>query len=538
MKTIQRSRWLRLVGGWLGAFMVATCSSAAAAEVAVRIAESTTRITQPLREDGYPDYVAALNEICAAGVTADNNAAVPFMRAFGPGPINETLRPRFFNMLGIEPLPEEGLYLVGFDEFCQRLVKEEEAEVGDAETRQKLQDAYAQSLDRPWGSDEFPEVAAWVAANAAPLSLILEGTQRPRFYAPMIAMPGDRDEAMVISVLLPVLQELREAARLLKCRAMLRLQEGETDAAWQDLFACHRLGRLAAEDPTLIGALVGIAIDSVAIQGDSWIVAEGNLSEAAGQKILDDLQSLEAMPPMVECLETAERFAFLDAVCAVASGRVSLSDLSGEGTGEPPGWLMRTAASILVDWDAILRKGNRWYDRFVAAANLPNYQQRREAYAEIEADLRNAAGSVRDARNLWAVVVAPRATVSEQLGNVFVSLLLPALSAAMEAEGRSVAMSRMNEVSFALATYWAKHQQYPATLADLEEDLGRQVPLDPFSGEAFRYRREGAGFVIYSVGPNLRDDNGKVYYLDRDENGQPGLKDEWDDFRIRVPPAQ
>jgi hypothetical protein len=174
----------------------------------------------------------------------------------------------------------------------------------------------------------------------------------------------------------------------------------------------------------------------------------------------------------------------------------------------------------------------------VAAANLPNYQQRREAYAEIEADLRNAAGSVRDARNLWAVVVAPRATVSEQLGNVFVSLLLPALSAAMEAEGRSVAMSRMNEVSFALATYWAKHQQYPATLADLEEDLGRQVPLDPFSGEAFRYRREGAGFVVYSVGPNLRDDNGKVYYLDRDENGQPGLKDEWDDFRIRVPPAQ
>lgn len=65
---------------------------------------------------------------------------------------------------------------------------------------------------------------------------------------------------------------------------------------------------------------------------------------------------------------------------------------------------------------------------------LPDYRQRREAFAEVEADLNGVAGSVRDTRNLWAVVVAPRATVSEQLGNVFVSLLLPALSAAMEAE--------------------------------------------------------------------------------------------------------
>jgi len=39
---------------------------------------------------------------------------------------------------------------------------------------------------------------------------------------------------------------------------------------------------------------------------------------------------------------------------------------------------------------------------------------------------------------------------------------------------------------------------------------GRPLPTDPFSGKPFVYRREGAGFLIYSWGPNLKDDGGKV----------------------------
>ena len=517
--------WGVCVGAWL---------PVSAAEPAVTISEKTTRITEPLRKDGFPDYVAALNDICAEGVTADNNAAVLFMQAFGPGPIHEAMRPRFFRMLGIEEPPSEGAYLVSFEGFCEQHAAGEE-QIGDGEAFEKRLDAYSQAMERPWSADEFPEVAAWVAANAAPLALIVEGTQRPRYYAPMISSSDDDSSDMVILVLLPVLQELREAARLLKARAMLRIQEGDINAAWQDLLACHRLGRLAAQDPTLIGALVGIAIDSVAINGDTWIAADGRISTAVAERIVTDLQTLEPFPPMVESLDTAERFAFLDAVCAVASGRASLSDLTGDGSVEPPGWVTRTAAAILVDWDSILRKGNRWYDRMVATAELGTFRERREAFAVIEADLDQLGASVGDARNVWSVIISPRATVSEQLGNVFVSLLLPALSAAMEAEGRAMALGRMNEVTFALAAYRAAHGTYPATLADLEQEQKTPLPGDPFSGEAFRYRREDEGFVVYSVGPNLRDDDGKVYYLDRDENGEPGQKSEWDDFRIRVP---
>ena len=48
------------------------------------ISKETTRITAPLRKDGYVDYVTALNEHFRAGVTVRNNAAVLFWQAMGP----------------------------------------------------------------------------------------------------------------------------------------------------------------------------------------------------------------------------------------------------------------------------------------------------------------------------------------------------------------------------------------------------------------------------------------------------------------------
>ena len=46
---------------------------------------------------------------------------------------------------------------------------------------------------------------------------------------------------------------------------------------------------------------------------------------------------------------------------------------------------------------------------------------------------------------------------------------------------------------------------YPATL----EGLGTTAPPDPFSGRPLVYRRQGAGYLLYSVGGNLTDDGGK-----------------------------
>ena len=35
------------------------------------------------------------------------------------------------------------------------------------------------------------------------------------------------------------------------------------------------------------------------------------------------------------------------------------------------------------------------------------------------------------------------------------------------------------------------------------------IPTDPFDGHSLRYRLKDGGAVVYSIGPNLRDDGGE-----------------------------
>ena len=89
-------------------------------QVAVTISAETTYIIEPLRKDGYPDYVAALNLRCSQGVNPTNNAAVPLWMAVGPSGISEKVRHEYFRLLGIPPLPLEGTYFVPFEKYVAR----------------------------------------------------------------------------------------------------------------------------------------------------------------------------------------------------------------------------------------------------------------------------------------------------------------------------------------------------------------------------------------------------------------------------------
>jgi hypothetical protein len=88
--------------------------------VAVTISKETTRITEPLRKDGYVDYVAALDQRFRSGVRPANNASVLFWQAMGPHEIDPKHRDEYFKRLGIPPLPEKGNYSVPLDRYAQR----------------------------------------------------------------------------------------------------------------------------------------------------------------------------------------------------------------------------------------------------------------------------------------------------------------------------------------------------------------------------------------------------------------------------------
>jgi hypothetical protein len=271
------------------------------------ISKETTYITGPLRQDGYVNYVAALNQQMGKGVTPDNNSAVPFVKAMGPEEIDGKHRAEYFRLLGIDPLPEKGDYFVDIGKYVER--RKVKRPAGGQED---LTDAYYYegqlyaSMHRPWTKREFPVLAAWLAANERPLTLLVEASRRPRRYDPFVPEDGPLIEANHMNAF----KSIREAARALASRAMLRTGESNAPAAWEDLLACHRLSRLCGQGTTLIDLVASYTVDEYACRGDQALL-QLTLTppEVAGMRA--DLEHLPPLPHVPKIL-LGERFCFVD----------------------------------------------------------------------------------------------------------------------------------------------------------------------------------------------------------------------------------
>jgi hypothetical protein len=495
-------------------------------KVLVTISKETTYITEPLRSNGYPDYVAALNQRLSEGVTPENNAAVLLWKAMGPKMLDDKNREPFFRMLGIPPLPEEGDYLAANDKYYERAAAEYQK---NQDKTKEPSTQFFEIMKRPWSKKEFPIWAEWVEGNQKHLATIVEATKRPKCYEPLI---GD----MVIAVLLTGTQQSREAARILATDAMYQLSQGKTDKAWEDLLACHRLARLIGQGSTLIDTLVAILINQMAETGDRALLEHGKLSSAQIAKMRADLANLPPMPKMADNINLGERFLFLDCVATLArEGASKMSQIMGSDSHDKNGNSLESFLDALaketIDWDIILRMGNSWYDRLHEACAKPTRAEQEKALRAYETDLKEMAKEAKDLKSLaLSMLGGPTKAISERVGQVLISLLMPALSAAMNAENRSTMQGELNDLAFALALYKADNGAYPAKLDELTPKYIGRIPKDICAKEAdLHYRQEGNGFVLYGVGQNGKDDGGKSF----DDTSADGTR--YDDLVVRVP---
>ncbi|MHC5542371.1 hypothetical protein ACYOEI_29465 [Singulisphaera rosea] len=91
-------------------------------------------------------------------------------------------------------------------------------------------------------------------------------------------------------------------------------------------------------------------------------------------------------------------------------------------------------------------------------------------------------------------------------------------------------------VMLAAECYRLAQGRWPESIPQIEEALSVKLPLDPFIPAPFRLKRTDDGLIIYSVGPDLRDNGGNL------NNHKPNLLDIdfgyrlWDvDHRRRLP---
>jgi hypothetical protein len=583
----RRLSWALLAIFLLAAIALAVLLLAGRNGAPITASAQTTRLTA---YQGPQDYVAAVNSAYGKDVTPDNNAAVLLFQAVGPKKVAPATRAELFKLLGMPNLPDDGPYLVSFDTFvkrwevdhaeaAQKLLgdlnadraakskaaadrlaaakrdlweHDDEAVPPNGATRDdkvdlvrqleenpdlrleplSLLDLANEQFDKavatPWSADEFPIVADWLHANDAPLKLVVEASRRPKYFEPWVSIPG---QPMISGILFPLPEGTHEAAQALAARAMLRAQKSQNDEAWQDLLVCHRLARLIGQGPAMVNSFVEAGVEAIAVQGDQALANQGALTADQAWRYLAELAGLPLLSPISSKIDLAERFLCLDSMVQFANG----GNLGGAMTaaGKKPaglGILKQGFQNLVIDWDESLRTVNRWYDRLVAASNLPSARQRtREMNAlkdEIEATVIDFNAS--RLKLLWA----GRAGRGEQSANIFLALLTPAVAMVSEAMDRVGTTRQITEVVFALAAYRADQGKYPDKLADLTPQYVKALPKDLFGEADLIYRlQDDGGYLLYSVGPNGLDNGGRdraSAAIDEDER-------QLDDLIVRAP---
>ena len=292
---------------------------------------------------------------------------------------------------------------------------------------------------------------------------------------------------------------------------MLRIDEGRVDEAWEDLLACHRLARLVGQGSTLNEATFAVSMDLNACAGDQGFLQHARLTPAQIARMRADLDKLPPLPKLVEKINLGERFIYLDSVAMLARRGFSTLYFHADGnfTQGMLYLLMDSAAvqpSIGTTCSAWATPGTIGWPRPAASPRGPNARGAGQDRREHRASWRP--------RPSWkspgpVMLAGKRYATSERLGQILMSLISPDVRWFADLNDRGAMQFDLTRLAFALAAYRADRGRYPAKLADLTPKYVAKVPKDIFNDSELHYRQEEGGYLLYSVGPNGRDDGGK-----------------------------
>lgn len=455
------------------------------------IGKETTFVTGPVDKDGYIDYAAALNERLGKGVTPETNANVLIWKALGPKPDGGKGMPaKFFKLMGMDEPPEKGDYFIELTTFLHDQLKIEDAAITGAIERQRLV-----ASGSPWAEKEYPEIAKWLKANEKPLDQVVEATKRPHYFCPILPDKTESGAAGIVGAILSGnLQAFRKLTTTLASRAMQRVNDGEFDEAWTDLLACHRLARFVGRGGTTIEGIVAVAVESIAQRADVVFLER---FPKDSKKLKQRLNELRSLPQMVRA---SEQFGGGERLVQLAQATHSAATFPG-------------------NWDPALRNLNRWYDRIAKAASESDHQTRINALTEIEDELTKVLDDAPKSKN---------EAQSTAMTDIWVKLAVPAFRKAIDASDRAEQGERNLLIAFALAIYLIDEGSYPKSLGALAPKYLDTLPKDLFTGKPLVYRPNENGYLLYSLGPDGKDDEGR------------GLRDtpKGDDIAIRMPVAK
>jgi hypothetical protein len=320
----------------------------------------------------------------------------------------------------------------------------------------RMWDEVLRDLDQ--ASVDDAEVAVLEAGSA--LEELRQGIGKPCLLPPTEGLASP----------LPYLQDFRSATRLLLVDGWVRARRGESREAFASYHDALVMGQDAARGGALIHKLVSLACESVACKLIRRTVRE-TTDEAALEALVDSLGTFEEQEvPLSESL--AVEYSTTRRTLEAAKDPTAPAPKAG-----PPiddGKLRLPPAFA----DACLAALDVLFDQAVAAAKMDYWRL-------------GATDGVGPA------------------GHPLLEPTVPAIRRTLEKSAANQAALRGTRLVAALGLYFAQRRAYPDTLGKLTPETLKELPIDPCSGEGFRYKLlDPLNYQLYSVGPDRKDDGG------------------------------
>ena len=316
-------------------------------------------------------------------------------------------------------------------------------------------------------------------------------------------------------------QASRTVARLLGADSAIRAYEGDLDGALDSCRALLCTGRSIGDEPFAISHLVRIAIGSVAMKSTRRVLAQGEPSDAA----LARLQSLildELGQPLLLHGLRGERATLTELIRRLGTGEVPISALREGGPKFDP----NAPRSTIAPW------GKIWFD-----------YQRAIALEWMNEAVAIARRPIPERPSLWIVWEAKRDHARLDLLTAYTAtlplLLMPALYTMSSAHSRYQSELGAMAILLAAERHRRKAGDWPASIAAIDRGILPEALIDPYSGQAFRMERRDGQLLIYSIGPNHKDEHGAY---DPRQWMRAGFDDDvgaiaWDLAKRRKPPS-
>ena len=325
------------------------------------------------------------------------------------------------------------------------------------------------------------EREAVLRRSAPALARLRKGLGRPYLHPP----------ARSLSAGSPHLARFQRMAHLLRLEALIHEERGEWEAAMQSRLDCLQFGSAIPRGATLIGMLTGVATEVF-----------GRLDAGKDVDHLTAMQARRAAGRLQRIIES----------------QVPLADVMQEEKWSVQASLLEAFRSP--DWRTMNLGGPR------ASGRVPDP---RVLFLSKRRVMANFTAAMDEGIVQAGAPYAPAPTVPSPSRDPFTDALLPPFGRARFHHARARTFDSLLLQQIALRAHYVDHKRYPQRLEGLVPAYLVRLPADPFAAKGgFAYRTAGAQYVLYSVGPDRKDDGGRPanspfsanrYIVDMDAKG-------------------